>query len=97
MEVPTTTVQFDAPGLYAINVLFFESQATDWGLEFRGGLGAAATTTALTDRLYTLADYATPEAERLNTIQGRVPEPGMLTLLGAALLGAFGFLRHGRR
>ena len=94
---PTTTVQFDAPGLYAINVLFFESQPSEWGLEFRGGLDGAATTTALTDRLYTLVDYATPDDERLNTIQGRVPEPGMLTLLGAALLGAFGFLRHGRR
>ena len=53
--------------------------------------------TALTDRLYTLVDYATPDDERLNTIQGRVPEPGVLTLLGIALMGAFGFLRHNRR
>ncbi|MEN9426229.1 MAG: hypothetical protein RLZZ220_578, partial [Pseudomonadota bacterium] len=27
----------------------------------------------------------------------RVPEPGVLTLLGIALMGAFGFLRHNRR
>lgn len=94
---PTTTVEFSAPGLYAINVLFFESQPSEWGLEFRGGLDGAATTTALTDRLYTLVDYATPDDERLNTIQGRVPEPGVLTLLGIALMGAFGFLRHNRR
>ena len=91
---PSTTVEFSAPGLYAINVLFFESQPSDWGLEFRGGLGGAATTTALTDRLYTLVDYAPPDDDRLNSIQGKVPEPGMLPLLGAALLGAFGFLRR---
>lgn len=94
---PSTTVQFDAPGLYAINVLFFESQPTDWGLEFRGGLGAAATTTALTDRLYTLVDYAAPDDDRLGSIRGQIPEPGTLTLLGGALLGALGVQRRKRR
>ncbi len=94
---PSTTVEFSAPGLYAINVLFFESQPNDWGLELRGGLNGAATTTALTDRLYTLVDYATPDDDRLTSIRGRVPEPGMLPLLGAALLGAFGFLRRTHR
>ncbi|MBL0285693.1 MAG: PEP-CTERM sorting domain-containing protein [Zoogloea sp.] len=78
-------------------MLFFESQPNDWGLELRGGLNGAATTTALTDRLYTLVDYATPDDDRLTSIRGRVPEPGMLPLLGAALLGAFGFLRRTHR
>jgi len=91
---PSTTVEFAAPGLYAINVLFFESQASDWGLEFRGGLGTSTPTTALTDRLYTLIDYATPDDDRLDSIQGKVPEPGLLPLLGAALLGACGILRR---
>ena len=94
---PSTTVEFTTPGLYAINVLFFESQPSEWGLEFRGGLNGAATTTALTDRLYTLVDYANPNDDRLTSIQGRVPEPGMLPLLGVALLGAFGFLRRKQR
>lgn len=94
---PSTTVEFTTPGLYAINVLFFESQASEWGLEFRGGLNGATPSTALTDRLYTLVDYANPNDDRLTSIQGRVPEPGMLPLLGAALLGAFGFLRRTQR
>ena len=94
---PSATVEFSAPGLYAINVLFFESQETEWGLEFRGGLGGAATTTALTDRLYTLVDYAPPDDDRLNSIRNGIPEPGMLPLLGSALLGACGFLRRSRR
>ena len=87
---PSTTVAFTTPGLYAIDILFFESQPTDWGLEFRGGLGNATPATALTDRLYTLVDYATPGDDRLDSIQGKVPEPGTLTLLGAALLSVFG-------
>lgn len=94
---PTTTVEFTTPGLYAINVLFFESQATEWGLEFRGGLGGASPTTAITDRLYTLVDYAAPDDDRLNSIRNGIPEPGMLSLLGSALLGAFGLLRRSRR
>ena len=93
---PSTTVEFAAPGLYAMNILFFESQPSDWGLEFRGGLGTASPTTALTDRLYTLVDYAAPDDDRLDSIQ-KIPEPGVLTLLGIALMGAFGFLRHNRR
>lgn len=93
---PSTTVEFTTPGLYAINVLFFESQASEWGLEFRGGLNGATPSTALTDRLYTLVDYANPNDDRLGSI-GKVPEPSMLPLMGAALLGAFGFLRRKQR
>ena len=94
---PSTTVAFTTPGLYAIDILFFESQPTDWGLEFRGGLGNATPATALTDRLYTLVDYAAPGDDRLDSIQGKVPEPGTLTLLGAALLSVFGLQCRARR
>lgn len=92
---PTTTVEFTTPGLYAINVLFFESQATEWGLEFQGGLNGASPTTALTPRLYTLVDFATPDDERLDSIQpNAVPAPGSLSLIGAGLLAALGFRKR---
>lgn len=95
---PTTTVEFTAPGLYAINVLFFESQATEWGLEFQGGLNGANPTTALTPRLYTLVDFATPDDERLDSIQPNgVPSPGSLSLIGAGLLAALGCLKRRTR
>lgn len=82
----STTIEFTAPGLYAMNVLFFESQPSEWGLEFRGGLNGASPTTALTDRLYTLVDYADPDDDRLDSIQ-KVPEPGALALVCTALGG----------
>ncbi len=89
---PSTTVEFLLPGLYAMDILFFESQPTGWGLELRGGLGTATPTTALTDRLYDLINYAPPDDDRLDSIKPQPPingvgSPTALALLGVGLLG----------
>lgn len=81
---PATTVEFTTPGLYALDILFFESQSSEWGLEFRGGLGGASPTTAITPRLYSLTQFADPNDPRLTSIRGDVPTPGTLPLLGMA-------------
>jgi hypothetical protein len=36
-------IDFTAPGLYEVEILFFESQASGWGLEFYLGSGGAGT------------------------------------------------------
>lgn len=82
---PTTTVEFKTDGLYALDILFFESQVSQWGLEFRGGLNGASPTTAISDRLYNLFDYADPDDPRLP-----VPAPGVLLLVLAGLAGIAG-------
>lgn len=86
---PSTTVEFTTPGLYALDIIFFESQESHWGLEFRGGLDGESPSTAIGDRLYSLIDYATPDDDRLDSIQPRasVPLAGSLSLLAAGLLG----------
>lgn len=96
---PTTTVEFTAPGLYALDILFFESQPSQWGLEFRGGLDGATPSTGISTRLYNLIDFAPPDDERLDSIRPTqtVPEPSTLPLLGGALLGLLTFLRRGSR
>lgn len=96
---PTTTVEFTAPGLYALDILFFESQPSQWGLEFRGGLDGATPSTAISTRLYNLIDFASPDDDRLNSIRptSSVPEPGTLPLLGAALLGVLTAVRQRSR
>jgi len=84
----STTVEFVQSGLYAIDVLFFESQVSHWGLEFAGGLEGSPVTTDLTTRLYTLIDNAPPDDPRLGSIQPTaVPLPGTLLLIGAGLAG----------
>jgi len=87
---PSTTVEFTNPGLYALDVLFFESQASQWGIEFRGGLDGAVPTTDISSRLYSLRGFAEPGDDRLDSIQPGtpMPEPGTLVLLASAGLFA---------
>ncbi len=94
---PSTTVEFTAPGLYALDIEFFESQPVEFGLEFRGGLANTTPTTAISDRLYNLIDFGAPDDPRLDTIEptNDVPEPGMSALFGLGLF-AIRFAR-GRR
>lgn len=99
---PSTTVEFTNPGLYALDVLFFESQASQWGIEFRGGLDGAVPTTDISSRLYSLRGFAEPGDDRLDSIQPGtpMPEPGTLALLASAGLIALGRRRprcSGRR
>jgi len=95
---PSTTVLFEKAGLYALDVLFFESQVSHWGLEFAGGLTGTGLTTDLTDRLYNLIDYAAPTDDRLDTIRPTgVPVPSTLPLLGAGLWGLFAVAARQRR
>lgn len=82
---PTDSVTFTETGLYALDVIFFESQASHFGLEFRGGLNGATPTTAISDRLYNLIDYADDDDDRLDTVAS-VPEPSTLILLALGLL-----------
>lgn len=86
---PIIDVEFSEPGLYAMDILFFESQPVAWGLEFRGGLNGAAPTTALTDRLYDLINFAPPDDPRLDSIRpsGETPVPTVFALLTVGLLG----------
>lgn len=83
---PTVDVLFEAPGLYAMDVLFFESQPVQWGLELRGGLDGAPPTTAISERLYNLLDYADPDDPRRDSVTP-VPEPATVGLLAVGLLG----------
>jgi len=91
---PSTTVEFTTPGLYAVDVLFFESQPTQWGLELRGGLGGATPSTAIGERLYNLIDFAEPDDPRLDSIRPSVPLPGTLPLLVAGVCGLFAVSRR---
>lgn len=94
---PSTTVEFTNPGLYALDVIFFESQQTQWGLEFRGGLNGATPTTAIGSRRYNLRDYASPDDPRLNSIRPSVPLPGTLPLVAARVLGLLAVCRRRAR
>ena len=86
-----------APGLYEMDILFFESQPVAWGLEFSGGLSGTSQTTALTDRLYNLIDYAPSDDDRLDSIRpAGVPEPATVALFGLGLAG-IGFARKKKR
>jgi hypothetical protein len=52
------TVDFTAAGLYAIEIVFFESQSSEWGLEFYTGAAAAGTPVS-TALLYVVPEPAT--------------------------------------
>lgn len=93
----STTVAFTTPGLYALDVLFFESQATEWGLTFSGAQTGGALTSALTPRLYSLIEHADPSDPRLGSIATGVPEPGGVALLALAGAAAAAGGRRPRR
>lgn len=76
-------IGFLTAGLYELDVLFFESQVFDWGVEFVEG-GPSSSNVIPQSRLYTSTAV--------------VPLPAALPLFGSALLGllAFGWRRrHG--
>lgn len=78
---PSVEVEFTTAGLYALDVLFFESQPIRWGLTFDGGADGSPSLGELQPRLYNLFDYADPDDPRL---PGTVPEPGTWGLLALA-------------
>lgn len=67
-------VVFTTPGLYSLSLIFFESQPVEYGIEFLDN-----GTVVPAGILYAPPLEPTPHAA--------VPEPGSLTLLGAALAG----------